>query len=35
MGAVAGQNEMEPIFSFYLTNKEDKKGTLTFGGYNV
>ena len=26
---------MSPLFSFYLSNSEDKKGSLVFGGYNL
>ena len=35
MGGVGGQNILSPIFSFYLTNNEDKSGKLTFGGYDL
>ena len=28
-------NDVSPVFSFYLPNKEDQKGSLSIGGYNT
>ena len=35
LGGVNGKDEVKPIFSFFLSNSEQKNGKLMFGGYNL
>jgi hypothetical protein len=35
LGGVGGKDEIKPMFSFFLSNNEQKNGKLLFGGYNL
>lgn len=35
LGGAGGLNDVSPMFSFYLTSEDSKKGSLTIGGYNL
>ena len=35
LGGAGGSEEIAPVFSIYLSNKESQPGQITFGGYDV
>jgi hypothetical protein len=35
LGGVGGSAEVKPIFSIFLSNSPDRKGRITFGGYDL
>jgi saccharopepsin len=35
LGGVGGEDDVAPIFSIFLTNKDQTNGAITFGGYDL
>lgn len=35
LGGVGGEDDIKPVFSIFLTNKDQTNGAITFGGYDI